>query len=68
MTVEEEIEAFKTEEYWSIEADFEINNIKVPAVLEILSGEKLEKFSIKNEIEAKNALSLLQNKIGRAHV
>ncbi len=59
---EEEIEAFKTEEYWSIEADFSVNNAKVPAVLEIFKGEKLEKFSITSEKQANAALQELVGK------
>ncbi len=59
---EEEIEAFRAEEYWSIEANFSVNNAKVPAVLEIFKGEKLEKFSITNEKQARETVESLTGK------
>lgn len=58
---EKEIKAFKTQEYWSIEAQFEINQQKVPAILEIFNGEKLEKFSIINSKQAEEIVKTLEN-------
>lgn len=50
---EEEIENFKKQEYWSIEADFIAPNKKVfPAKLMLHQGKKLDKFAIKNAEEA----------------
>jgi DNA topoisomerase-1 len=47
---ESEIEAFKSEEYWTIEAKFEAKNSKIfNAKLHYFNGDKLEKFSITNE-------------------
>ena len=56
---EEEIEAFKPREYWTIEAD--LNKAKQPftAKLTQLEGEKISQFSISNEKTALNAEKLL---------
>lgn len=63
---EEEIEKFKSEEYWSIEGIFEADSdnkrLEFKANLTHLDGTKLEKFSLKNEKSAKDAKALLQNK------
>ena len=47
-----EIEAFKTQEYWTIEADLEKQPQKFSAKLIELNGKKLDQFDIKNESEA----------------
>lgn len=63
---EEEIESFKSEEYWSIEGVFESDSdnkkSEFKANLTHLDGVKLEKFSLRNEKSAKDAKNLLQNK------
>ena len=54
---ESNIEAFRPEEYWTIESDFKTDDAKkVTARLTYLDGEKLKKFSLKNEVAAENAL------------
>ena len=51
-----EIEAFKAQEYWSIEAEFTAKNgKKFNAHLTTLDGQKLTKFSIGNDEQAKLA-------------
>lgn len=57
---EREIQAFKTEEYWTIEGMFENKN-KAPfeAKLTKIGDEQLEKFSIKTEGEAKKIVDAL---------
>ncbi|PCJ61587.1 MAG: DNA topoisomerase I [Rhodospirillaceae bacterium] len=58
---EAEIEIFKPREYWTIEATFETAaGEKLSAKLTQLSGNKLEKFSLQTEAEAKAALERLQ--------
>ncbi|HUY68024.1 MAG TPA: type I DNA topoisomerase, partial [Alphaproteobacteria bacterium] len=57
---ETEIEKFKPQEFWSIEAVFATTgNALVPARLTHLNGKKLDKFSLGTEAEAQAALSLL---------
>lgn len=57
---ESEIEAFKSEEYWTIEAKFEAKNRKIfNAKLHYFNGEKLEKFSITNEKQADEIKNVL---------
>lgn len=57
---EDEIEAFKAEEYWTLEGLFKCpNGEELGAKLVTLSGEKLEKFSINNEKDAKAAEATL---------
>lgn len=55
---ETEIERFKPEEYWTVEAEFQTAD-KTPftANLARLDGEKLDKFSLPNESAAQNAVS-----------
>ncbi|WP_177420895.1 type I DNA topoisomerase [endosymbiont of Lamellibrachia barhami] len=55
-----EIEAFKTEEFWTIEADTEKDNQPFSAKLTHFQGEKLEKFSITNEGDANKTEQALQ--------
>lgn len=53
---EHEIELFRPQEYWSVEADFRTNkNETLTARLTHLNGEKLDKFSLGTEEQAKNA-------------
>ncbi|MBI3335139.1 MAG: type I DNA topoisomerase [Candidatus Portnoybacteria bacterium] len=49
---EQEREAFKSQEYWTIEADFDAKGNVIRALLEEIDGKKLEKLAIKNETEA----------------
>ncbi len=50
-----EIEAFKAEEFWTLEADSEKQNQAFSAKLTHYQGEKLDKFSINNEADAQAA-------------
>jgi DNA topoisomerase-1 len=57
---ESEIEKFKPQEFWSIEAVFTTESgAQIPARLTHLDGKKLDKFAIRNEAEAQAALSIL---------
>ncbi len=57
---ESEIEAFKAQEYWTIEGLFTTTtNRDVPSHLTHLNGKKLDKFALQTEAEAQAALSLL---------
>ncbi len=47
-----EIEAFKTREYWTIDADLSADGQAFKAKLTIFEGEKLHQFSIENEQRA----------------
>ncbi len=49
---EEEIEAFKRQEYWTIEADLRQSGQTFPARLTTYGGEKLKQFSIENGEQA----------------
>ncbi|MBL3590330.1 MAG: type I DNA topoisomerase [gamma proteobacterium endosymbiont of Lamellibrachia anaximandri] len=55
-----EIEAFKAEEFWTIEADTEKDNQPFSAKLTHFQGEKLDKFSITNEGDASKTEQVLQ--------
>lgn len=58
---ESEIEAFKTEEFWTLEAKFENKNKKIfKAKLIMLDGKKLEKFSIIKADQANNIKEKLE--------
>lgn len=60
---EEEIEAFKSEEYWDVKIDLEnAKNQQFQANLVELNGKKLEKFSIINEAQAGDIKKLLAEK------
>ena len=60
---ENEISAFKTEEYWSISAQFHTANKEtIIANLSHIHKEKLDKMSITNEQQADDAIKLTQNK------
>jgi DNA topoisomerase-1 len=57
---EAEIEAFKAEEYWTVEAKFKAKNDKTfPAKLIRFNGVKLEKFSITNAEQANEIKNIL---------
>ncbi|NBU75880.1 MAG: type I DNA topoisomerase, partial [Planctomycetes bacterium] len=58
---EQEIEAFKTQEYWSVEVQC-MNSISVNflAKLNFLNGKKLEKFDLPNEEIAKAAAETIE--------
>ena len=56
---EEEIKAFKTREYWTIEADLNHEQADFPAKLIRFGGEKVEQFSITNEERARKVVSAL---------
>ncbi len=55
LVVERELErnAFKSDEYWTIEATFEKDGAVLEAKLNSIDGRKLEKLDIKNEADAK---------------
>ncbi|MBM5783209.1 MAG: type I DNA topoisomerase, partial [Pelagibacterales bacterium] len=60
---EDEIEAFKSEEYWDIKLDLKNNqNSEFQASVVEIDGKKLEKFSIVNQDQAKDIKKLLQSK------
>jgi DNA topoisomerase-1 len=52
---ETEIEAFRTQEYWSIETELAAANGSFTARLITLNGQKLDKLALKNEADAKAA-------------
>lgn len=52
---EQEIERFDPQEYWSVEADAQVDKQQLAAKLTRLSGEKLSQFTINNEELAKQA-------------
>jgi DNA topoisomerase-1 len=54
-----EIEAFKPQEYWSIDADMSVPEGTFNAHLTHLDGKKLDKLSIKNEAEATRAVNAI---------
>jgi DNA topoisomerase-1 len=56
-----EIDAFKKEEYWTIEAEFKTKSKEIiKATLEHFDGKKLQKFDIPNEEKAKTVLEKVQ--------
>jgi len=57
---EAEIEAFKAQEYWSIDADVSTKEGDFAARLIQLDGKKLEKLSLGNEVDAKRALAAIE--------
>ena len=52
---EMEIERFEKREYWTIEANLKTGGVEFPARLVRLEGEKLEQFSITDEVRAERA-------------
>src|ERR1700744_6322832 len=57
---EAEIEAFKPQEYWSIDADIATAKGDFQARLIQLDGKKLEKLSLANEDDAKRAVAAIE--------
>ncbi len=57
---EQEIEAFRAQEYWSIDADLLADSGTFGARLVQLDGKKLEKLSLANQAEADRALAAIQ--------
>ena len=56
-----EIKLFKSEEYWTVHADFIAKNGQFRASLTHFNGKKLEKLDIKNAEEANNIVDTLSN-------
>ena len=56
---ETEIEAFRAQEYWSIDADLQSQEGAFTAHLTHLDGKKLEKLSLKNEADATRAVTAI---------
>ncbi|HEY5239395.1 MAG TPA: type I DNA topoisomerase, partial [Rhizomicrobium sp.] len=56
---ETEIEAFRAQEYWSIDADLQSQEGAFTAHLTHLDGKKLEKLSLKNEADAARAVGAI---------
>lgn len=57
---EEEIEAFKSREYWSIHGDFTAEKAAINAKLDQFKEDKLTQFSIENEEQATAMASAIQ--------
>ncbi len=58
---EDEIEAFKPDEFWTIEGQFTTpTQEKLTAKLHTFAGKKVEKFSFTNETDTMNAVTTLQ--------
>ena len=58
---EEEIEQFKTREYWTIEADLKRSGMDFTARLVRYDDEKIEQFSITDEQRAQQVTGVLEN-------
>ena len=58
---EEEIEQFKTREYWTIEADLKRSGMDFTARLARYDDEKIEQFSITDEQRAQQVAGVLEN-------
>jgi DNA topoisomerase-1 len=56
---EQEIEAFRPQEYWSIDTDLAASSGNFAARLIQLDGKKIEKMSLTNEAEAKRAVAAI---------
>ncbi len=66
---EEEINAFKSKEYWSIHLDATKDKIKIPSKLNILNNEKLEQFTITSADQEKKIVGeLLLKSSGKVSV
>ncbi len=60
---EDEIEAFKSEEYWDVKVDLQSDSKqKLTATLTHINGERLDKFSINNQTQAEEISKLLESK------
>lgn len=57
---EEEIEQFKSQEYWTVEADLRAKGQEFSAKLAEYAGKKQEQFSIVNEKDARNIEQILR--------
>ncbi len=64
VTREQEIDAFKSQEYWSIHAALEKQSAPFEANLIKLNGNKLKKFDLGNEKKAHAALDTLREQAG----
>lgn len=61
---ENEIEEFKAQEYWTIDADFLTKRADLfTAHLSVLDGKKLSKFTLANEAQAKAAQKKIENAV-----
>ena len=56
-----EIKAFVPEEYWTIEGNFQVPNGTLTARLNLFNGEKVEKFSFRNEALSTGAVTTLKS-------
>jgi len=56
---EDEIDAFRAQEYWTVDADMKAGAGNFTAHLTHLDGKKLEKLSIANEADAKRAVAAI---------
>ena len=56
---ESEIEAFKAQEYWTVDADLKANAGSFGARLTHLDGKKLDKLDLKTEADAKRAVDAI---------
>lgn len=61
---EEEIEAFERREYWTIGADLRSAGTAFPSRLVRLEGERLEQFSITDEVQAQRAGARIEGLAG----
>jgi len=61
---EEEIEAFKSREYWTVEADLKKEGAKFKAKLAQYGGDKVEQFTITEEKQAREVEKTLLEKAG----
>ncbi len=61
---EEEIEAFKSREYWTVEADLKKDGAAFKAKLAQYGGEKVEQFTITEEKQAREVEKTLLEKAG----
>jgi DNA topoisomerase I len=58
---EEEIARFKPREYWTVDADAEKSEQTFPARLIEYRGDKVEQFTITNEVQASEARAAIEN-------
>ncbi|MEK7451826.1 MAG: type I DNA topoisomerase, partial [Patescibacteria group bacterium] len=59
---ERERNAFKIDEYWSIDAECSKNSLDFPAKLHEIDGKKLDKLDIKTETDAQKIVEIVQGK------
>ena len=65
---EKEIESFVPVEYWSLDANCNINNTKFNAMLSKFNGKKIEKMTIENKMQIDDILSKIGQPIINASV